>query len=82
MSRGLRGAGMALIFNQDTVAGEPVGRAARRQRLLTSARVPGTAILLDHIALDAGGELPLAVPRGSVAWLQGLDGDATLTHGF
>jgi quercetin dioxygenase-like cupin family protein len=71
---------VALIFNQDTVAAESAGSAARRQRLLTFARVPGTAILLDRIAFDTRGEMPLAVPVGSVAWLQGIDGEVTLTH--
>jgi len=71
---------MALIFNEGGVASEPAGNGARRQRLLTAARVPGTAILLDRIALDAGAETALAVPSGSVAWLQGLDGAVTLTH--
>ncbi|MGN6571913.1 MAG: cupin domain-containing protein [Pseudolabrys sp.] len=72
---------MALIFNQDTVAAEPAGRGARRQPLLTTARVPGIAILLDRIVLDAGGEMPLAVPHDSVAWLQGVDGEVALMHG-
>lgn len=71
---------MAIIFNQETVAPEPAGAGARRQHLLTAARVPGTAILLDRIALEAGGETTLSVPAGSVAWLQGLDGQALLTH--
>jgi quercetin dioxygenase-like cupin family protein len=71
---------MALIFNHDSVAAEPAGHAARRQRLLTRTRVPGTAILLDRIALDAGGTAPLAVPHASVAWLQGLDGELSLSH--
>lgn len=72
---------MAIIFNQETVAAEPAGAGAHRQHLLTAARVPGTAILLDRIALDAGGEMTLSVPGASVAWLQGLDGEALLTHG-
>ena len=42
--------------------------------------MPGTAILLDRIALEPGGETTLSVPAGSVAWLQGLDGQALLTH--
>jgi quercetin dioxygenase-like cupin family protein len=73
-------ADMALIFNEDTVAAEPAGTAARRQHLLTPGRVPGTAILLDRIALDSGGAMPLAVPAGSVAWLQGVAGDAILAR--
>jgi quercetin dioxygenase-like cupin family protein len=71
---------MAIIFNQDEIAAEPAGAGARRQHLLTGARVSGTAILLDRIALDAGGEMTLFVPGGSVAWLQGLDGQALLKH--
>ena len=71
---------MAQIFNEDTVAAEPSGPGARRQHLLTAARVPGTAILLDRIALDGRAEMALAVPHGSVVWLQGVDGGVTLTH--
>lgn len=72
---------MATIFNEKTIAGEPCGSGGTRQNLLTQARVPGTGILLDRISLTPGGEAPLAVPAGSVAWLQGLDGEVRLTHG-
>jgi quercetin dioxygenase-like cupin family protein len=72
---------MATIFNQDTVPGENLGKSASRQRLLTTARVPGTAILLDRLTLEAGGELALTVPASSLAWLQVLNGSMTLTHG-
>ena len=72
---------MATIFNQSAVAGEPTGPGAARQRLLTTARVPGTAILLDRLALKPSGEARLAVPDGSVAWLQVLDGQTELNHG-
>jgi quercetin dioxygenase-like cupin family protein len=74
---------MALIFNQDAVAAEQAGPGANRQFLLTTARVPGTSILLDRLALDAGGELTFSVPAGSVAWLQGVEGEAILAcaHG-
>jgi len=71
---------MALIVNQDTVAAEPAGTGAQRQRLLTAARLPGTAILLDRIVLAPGGALPLSLAAGSVAWLQGLDGEAVLVR--
>jgi len=71
---------MAVIFNQESVVAEPAGAAARRQHLLSTARVPGTAILLDRLTLDAGGEMTLAVPGSSVAWLQGLDGDVVMTQ--
>ncbi len=72
---------MATIFNQDTVTGENLGSGASRQRLLTTVRVPGTAILLDRLTLQAGGELALTVPATSLAWLQVLDGNVTLAHG-
>ncbi len=72
---------MATIFNQSSVAGEDAGPGVRRQRLLTDARVPGTAILLDRLTVAPGGEMPLTVAAGSVAWLQVLEGQAELIHG-
>ena len=72
---------MATIFNQVTVSNENSDVGASRQRLLTTARVPGTAILLDRLTLQAVGELTLTVPATSLAWLQVLDGNVTLTHG-
>jgi len=72
---------LATIFNESSVAGEPAGSGATRQRLLTAARVPGTVILLDRLALKPGGETRLAIPAGSVAWLQVLEGQAQLIHG-
>jgi quercetin dioxygenase-like cupin family protein len=80
---------MATIFNESSVPGEPLGTAASRQHLLTAARVPGTAILLDRISIDRGGNFPLSVPATSLAWLQvltgavelaGADGAQTLTE--
>jgi quercetin dioxygenase-like cupin family protein len=72
---------MASIFNENTVMAEPAGNGATRQHLLTEARVPGTSILLDRLTLDHGGLAHLTVPATSVAWLQGLDGEALLAHG-
>ena len=72
---------MATIFNENSVTGEAFGTGATRQRLLTQARVPGTGILLDRLSVFAGGEAPLTVPDTSVAWLQGLEGEARLAHG-
>ncbi len=71
---------MATIFNQDSVAGEADGVGATRQHLLTAARVPGTAILLDRLTLTSDGETRLAVPAASVAWLQVLEGQAQLNR--
>jgi quercetin dioxygenase-like cupin family protein len=72
---------LATIFNESTVPAEPGGQGATRQRLLSKARIPGTGILLDRLALDAGGEARLTVPATSVAWLQVLDGEAVLAQG-
>ena len=69
---------MATIFNQRDVGGEPAGQGALRQHLLTQARVPGTVILLDRIAVAPGGEMPLVVAPTSVAWLQVLEGEARI----
>lgn len=71
---------MATILNESAVAGEPFGNNATRQHLLTEARIPGTCILLDRLALGAGGETRLMVPKTSVAWIQVLDGEAVLAH--
>jgi quercetin dioxygenase-like cupin family protein len=72
---------LATIFNQSSVAGEPAGPGASRQHVLTAARVPATAILLDRLALAPGGQAHVSVPAGSLAWLQVLEGQAQLTHG-
>jgi quercetin dioxygenase-like cupin family protein len=72
---------MATIFNENTVSAEPVSKGAARQHLLTEAKVPGTGIHLDRLALAPGGTMQLTVPATSVAWLQGLEGEALLAHG-
>ena len=71
---------MAITFNESTVAAEPFGVNAKRQRLLTEARATGTRILLDRLTLGAGAVIELAVPAGSLAWFQMLDGAATLAR--
>jgi len=72
---------MAIIFNESGVTAESAGQGASRKHLLTPARVPGTRILLDRLALGAGGSAALKVPAQSVAWLQGLEGEAVLDFG-
>ena len=71
---------MATIFNESSITGEACGVSATRQRLLTGGRVPGTGILLDRYGLAAGGTTGLTVPATSVAWLQGLEGEARIAH--
>src|SRR5664279_4880991 len=72
---------MATIFNENTVVAEPDSHGAKRQRLLTEARVPGTGIHLDRLTIGPGGEARLTVNSTSVAWIQVLDGEASLAHG-
>jgi quercetin dioxygenase-like cupin family protein len=72
---------MATIFNESTVAAEPGDNGTARQRLLTQARVPGTCILLDRLAVRPGGAARLAAPARGLAWFQVLGGEATLEHG-
>jgi quercetin dioxygenase-like cupin family protein len=72
---------LATIFNESSVAGTAEGKAGKRQRMLTAERVPGSGIRLDRLTLGAAGEMALTVPSTSVAWIQGLEGEAVLTHG-
>ena len=72
---------MATIFNESTIAAEPVGNGTARQRLLTEQRVAGTRILLDRLTLEPGGVAGLAVPAQGLAWFQILQGEAVLAHG-
>ncbi len=72
---------MAISFNEVTVPGEVFGRGAKRQPLLTRARLANTNILLDRLTLDAGGSVELNVGAGDIGWFQMLEGDATLTLG-
>jgi quercetin dioxygenase-like cupin family protein len=72
---------VATIFNQSDVRPIAAGERAQCQPLLNISRVPGTAILLDRLTLDAGGAMRLSVPKTSIAWLQGLEGAAVLRNG-
>lgn len=69
---------MALVVNESEVAPEPLGAGARRQRLLTEARVPGTNVLLERWSLDPGAAVAIEVAAGGIAWFQVLEGEATL----
>ena len=71
---------MATIFNENTIAAEPLGDGTARQRLLTEQRVSGTRILLDRLTFEPGGMAGLAVPARGVAWFQMLQGEAVLAH--
>ncbi len=70
---------MAICFNESTVAADAVGAMAQRQPLITRERLPQTRILLDRLALAAGGSVELAVPQSDIGWFQMLEGSAELT---
>jgi quercetin dioxygenase-like cupin family protein len=72
---------VATILNETTIVGEPFGKNATCQRLLSETRVPGTGILLDRLTLGPGGEARLSVPATSVAWVQVLDDEVVLARG-
>jgi quercetin dioxygenase-like cupin family protein len=69
---------MAIIFNESTIAAEPAGHGAARQRLLTGERVPGIRILLDRLTVQPNGEVRLNVPTRGLAWFEVLQGEARL----
>ena len=46
-------------FRRSSVTSEAAGTGATRQRLLTEARVPGIAILLDRLSVAPHGETRL-----------------------
>ncbi|MGH8633716.1 MAG: cupin domain-containing protein [Burkholderiales bacterium] len=71
---------MALVINVESVGAEPFGVNAKRQRLLTEARVKGTHVLLDRWTLGPGASAQLDVPAGNLAWFQMLEGEAAFTH--
>jgi mannose-6-phosphate isomerase-like protein (cupin superfamily) len=71
---------MAIVVSENSVAPEPLGTGAQRQRLLTDARVTGTRILLDRWTLAPGAVTMLDVPAANLAWFQVLEGDAVITR--
>jgi quercetin dioxygenase-like cupin family protein len=70
---------MAIHFNQSDVAAVD-SHGAARQRLLDTARVPGIRFTLDRIALAPGAECTFSIRASDLAWLEMLDGEATLRH--
>ena len=59
---------MAAVINENAIPTKPCGVNAKRQRLLTEARVTGTRILLDRLTLGAGAVVELAVLAGSMLY--------------
>ena len=71
---------MALTINESTVAAETIAPGVKRQHLLTAQHTRDGKVLLDRLALDAGGTYALKIAGGDLAWVQILDGTATLSH--
>lgn len=71
---------MALTLNESTVAVETIAAKVKRQRLLTAQHTKDGKVLLDRLTVDAGGSHDFEIARGDLAWLQFLEGAATLQH--
>ena len=71
---------MAITINESTVAAENIAAKVKRQRLLTAKHTPDGKVLLDRLTVEAGGVHALNIGAGDLAWVQILDGAATLTH--
>jgi quercetin dioxygenase-like cupin family protein len=69
---------MAIRFNECSIEASTFGNGGTRQELLTRARIPGTNILLDRIAITAGGTVTMDIASDELAWFQMLSGTATL----
>jgi quercetin dioxygenase-like cupin family protein len=69
---------MAVTFNQSSVWQEVLTPGIERQRLLTSARLPRTKVLLDRVKLAPGTSLELRTEARDLAWIQMLEGETQL----
>ena len=68
-----------IAFNESTVAAQRIETGITRQRLVTDERVKGARVLIDRLTLAAGAPMRFNIPAKSLAWLQILEGDATLS---
>ena len=71
---------MAITINESTVAAENIAGKVKRQRLLTAKHTQDGKVLLDRLIVEAGGAHTLNIGAGDLAWVQILEGAATLTH--
>jgi quercetin dioxygenase-like cupin family protein len=70
---------MAVTVNASSAEREITGPMVR-ERLITRARVPEAKVLLDRITLEAAATLELHIGACDLAWLQVLEGEATLAR--
>jgi len=69
---------MPVLFNCDSIEPEPMGTGVTRQALITPERVRSDCILLDRWTIDAGAAINMDVAGKDLAWLQLLEGSATI----
>ncbi len=72
---------MAITINESSVAAETIAGKVKRQRLLTVKHTQDGKVLLDRLTVEAGGTHALNIAAGDLAWVQILEGAATLQHG-
>jgi quercetin dioxygenase-like cupin family protein len=72
---------LAISFNESAVAAENIAPQVKRQRLLTAQHTQNGKVLLDRLTVEASGLHALDVAACDLAWVQILEGTATLTHG-
>ena len=71
---------MALTINESTITPEPIAAGVTRQRLLTEQHTVGGKVLLDRVTIAASTQHGLNIAAGDLAWIQILEGEATLNH--
>ena len=71
---------VAITINESTVVAENIAGKVKRQRLLTAKHTQDGKVLLDRLTVEAGGAHALNIGAGDLAWVQILEGAATLTH--
>jgi quercetin dioxygenase-like cupin family protein len=72
---------LAVTITESSVWPEIVTPGVERQRLLTSARVPRTKVLLDRVKLAPGASTDFRVSPGELAWFQIIHGETLLRRG-
>jgi quercetin dioxygenase-like cupin family protein len=71
---------VAITINESTVVAENIAAKVKRQHLLTAQHTADGKVLLDRLTVEAGGSHTLNIAAGDLAWVQILEGAATLEH--
>ncbi|MDH4109493.1 MAG: hypothetical protein OEW35_14370 [Gammaproteobacteria bacterium] len=67
-----------VLFNYEDVEAVPMGDGVTRRALITPERVKSDCLLLDRWTIDAGATANVEVAPTDLAWLQLLQGEATI----